>query len=433
MGIFKRLESEVRGYCRSFPRIFSTAQGAILTDEGGRDYIDFLAGAGTLNYGHNHPQIKQRAMDYMMRDGVMHGLDMHTEAKQTLLETFERLILFPLEQDYKVQFPGPTGTNAVEAALKLARKVTGRTNIVSFTNGFHGVSLGSVAATANSHFRDAAGTPLGNVTFMPYDGYMGEDVDTLSYFRRTLEDKSSGLDLPAAVVVETVQGEGGVNVASVEWLRGLERLCREFDMLLIVDDIQVGCGRTGTFFSFEEAAISPDIVTLSKSLSGYGLPLAMVLIRREYDQWKPGEHNGTFRGNNLAFVTAAAALELYWKDAGLTRLVKQRGRLMRQRLSKIAMAHEEADLSVRGRGMIWGVSCDGCAELAGAVSAAAFERGLIIETSGADSQVLKLLPPLTIEDEQLEEGLDIIEQSFEAVLGDSAFLEEHDLEGAVGE
>src|SRR5688572_5957892 len=263
LKIFNRLESEVRGYIRTFPALFAKAQGSLLIGEDDSQYIDFFSGAGTLNYGHNNPLLKQAVLDYLDADGLVHGLDMATVAKRDFLETFERVILKPRGLSYKVQFPGPTGTNAVEAALKLARKVTKRTNIISFTNGFHGVSGGSLAATANSKFRDSAGFTLANITFMPYDGYMGTGVDTTTYLERMLTDKSSGVDTPAAVIVETIQAEGGVNVASFQWLRALEQVCRRHDMLLIVDDIQTGCGRTGTFFSFEGAGISPDIVTLS--------------------------------------------------------------------------------------------------------------------------------------------------------------------------
>lgn len=427
MTIFERLESNVRGYCRSFPVTFATAQNALLVDDDGTEYIDFLAGAGTLNYGHNNPRLKESLIDYLKSDGVLHGLDMHTEAKAQFLEVLEQKILWPLELDYKVQFTGPTGTNAVEAAFKLARKVTGRTGIVSFTNGFHGVSLGSVAATGNSHFRDAAGVPLDNVSFMPYAGYLGDDANTLDYFATFLKDSSSGLDLPAAVVVESVQGEGGANVASFEWLQGLEELCREFEILLIVDDIQVGCGRTGTYFSFENAAIVPDIVTMSKSLSGYGLPMSIVLMKAELDQWKPGEHNGTFRGNNLAFVSAARAIELFWSNLTLSREVKRKGQRTQERLQQISDDVSAVSLDVRGRGMIQGLGCRECPKLAEAVSAAAFERGLIIETSGTDGHLLKLLPPLTIESELLEKGLDIIEESYHAVLSDSATRRELEL------
>ena len=425
--IFDRLESNVRGYCRSFPVRFSTAQNAQLVDEDGTEYIDFLAGAGTLNYGHNNPRLKQPLIEYLESDGILHGLDMHTDAKAYFLQVLEKKILWPLELDYKVQFTGPTGTNAVEAAFKLARNVTGRTGIVSFTNGFHGVSLGSVAATGNGHFRDAAGVPLDNVSFMPYDGYLGEGVDTLDYFETFLRDTSSGLDRPAAVVVETVQGEGGVNAASHQWLQRLEELCQEFEMLLIVDDIQVGCGRTGTYFSFEEAAIVPDIVTLSKSLSGYGLPMSIVLMKSELDQWKPGEHNGTFRGNNLAFVSAAKAIDVYWNDLKLTNEVRRKGRHMKERLRQIQGDISAVPLDVRGRGMICGLGSGECPRLAEAVGAAAFERGLIIETSGTDGHVLKLLPPLTIEDELLDKGIDIIEESYHAVLSNADSLRELEL------
>ena len=427
MTVFERIESNVRGYCRSFPAVFHKAKGCILEDEQGRRWIDFLAGAGTLNYGHNPPELKGALLAYLEQDGLLHGLDLQTSAKQRFLELFERHILWPLELDYKIQFTGPTGTNAVEAAFKLARKVTGRTPIVSFTNGFHGVSLGSVAATGNSHFRKAAGVPLSNVSFMPFEGYLGDETDTLDLFRRYLEDGSSGLDLPAAVIVETVQGEGGVNVASFDWLRRLEELCHEFDILLILDDIQVGCGRTGTFFSFEEAGIVPDIVTLSKSLGAYGLPMSLVLMKSELDCWKPGEHNGTFRGNNLAFVAAAEAIEHFWKDSRFSREVKTKGQMVRERLKSLAERITAVDLEIRGRGLIWGVACRSCPALGDAVSRAAYQRGLIIETSGSDSHVLKLLPPLTISKSTLQRGLDIIEQSFDAALSDERFLSTHGL------
>lgn len=415
--VFERLESNVRGYCRSFPTTFVTAKNARLIDADGNEYIDFLAGAGTLNYGHNNDVIKQPLLEFLESDGLLHGLDMHTAAKAEFLEAFERRVLWPLELDYKVQFTGPTGTNAVEAAFKLARKITGRTNIISFTNGFHGVSLGSVAATANSHFRDAAGLPLNNVTFMPYAGYLGAEVDSLALFEAMLADGSSGLDQPAAVVVETVQGEGGINAASTDWLQRLESLCRKNDILLIVDDIQAGCGRTGTFFSFERIGIVPDIVTLSKSLSAYGLPMSVVLMKSDLDQWEPGEHNGTFRGNNLAFVTATAAIENYWVGNAFTKEIDRKAKIVGERFDAIAERFaEDVPLRPKGRGMMRGIACREQPELAGQIAAECFQRGLVIETSGTESHVLKFLAPLTIEDEDLERGLDIIEGAVETVL-----------------
>jgi len=412
--LFEQYESEVRGYCRSFPVVFKEGKNALLTDESGGQYIDFLSGAGSLNYGHNDEYMKDALVAYLTRNGVTHGLDMMTEAKHRFVEALQEIILKPREMDYKIQFTGPTGTNAVEAAFKIARKVTGRTNIVSFTNGFHGVTLGAVAATGNSYYRDAAGVDLQHTTFMPYDGYLGEHIDTLVYFEKVLTDNSSGLDKPAAVIVETIQGEGGVNEASYDWLRRLERLCNQHEILLIVDDIQAGCGRTGTFFSFEDAGLNPDIVTLSKSLSGYGMPLSVVLMKPHLDCWKPGQHNGTFRGNNLAFVTGAEAIHRYWRKRDFAASVQQKSWVAGKFLHRLRQEYPGI-LGVRGRGLLLGMECSP-AELAGAISEEAFTRGLIIETSGAESQVLKLLPPLTIETDVLKQGLEIIERSLQAAL-----------------
>jgi diaminobutyrate-2-oxoglutarate transaminase len=421
---FGRLESEVRGYIRAFPTVFDRARGAHLYDEEGREYLDFFAGAGVLNYGHNEPRLKKALLAYVERDGVTHTLDMASTAKRTFMERFESLVLEPRGMKYKLQFPGPTGTNSVEAALKLARKVTGRHEVIAFTNGFHGMTLGSLAATGNAAKRAGAGVPLGHVTRMPFDDYLegphGEGgVDSLAMLRAYLEDSSSGMDRPAAAIGERVQAEGGVNPARFEWLRELADLLAVHGVLLYVVDIQVGCGRTGTYFSFEEAGIEPDIVCLSKSLSGYGLPFAMVLLKPEHDVWEPGEHNGTFRGHNPAFVTAAEALAAYWSDDTLTREVKRKASIASDALAAIAARHQESGAEVRGRGLILGLAFDD-PEVAPAVSEACFERGLIVETSGPRSEVLKLLPPLTLSDEELEKGLGIIGESVDRVLSGTA-------------
>ncbi|WP_439134889.1 diaminobutyrate--2-oxoglutarate transaminase [Pseudomaricurvus sp.] len=414
MKIFEEIESEVQSYARSFPRVFNRAKGEFLYDDDGNEYLDFLAGAGTLNYGHNHPVFKTLLQEYIENDGITHGLDMHTKAKGEFLEAFNEKILKPRDLDYVMQFTGPTGTNAVEAALKLARNVTGRENIITFTNGFHGVSLGALAATGNSHHRGAAGTSLHGTSRLPFDGYLGDDIDTTFYLDKVLSDSSSGIDKPAAVIVETVQGEGGINVASFEWLRNLDSVCKKHGVLLIVDDIQAGCGRTGTYFSFEEAGIKPDIVTLSKSLGGYGLPFAVVLFRPEIDQWKPGEHNGTFRGNNFAFVTAKAAIDHFWADDSFSKEIKRKGDYVEQRLDAIVDQYGEGNFTTRGRGMFRGINCiDG--ELAAKITRKCFQNGLIIETSGADDQVIKFLCPLIISDENLKKGIDIVEMAIREV------------------
>ncbi|MBG7610437.1 MAG: diaminobutyrate--2-oxoglutarate transaminase [Anaerolineae bacterium] len=414
MKIFDEIESEVQSYARSFPRVFHKAQGEHLYDEDGNQYIDFLAGAGTLNYGHNNPVFKEKLLEYIQEDGITHGLDLHTKAKAAFLTTFNEKILKPRAYNYVLQFTGPTGTNAVEAALKLARNVTGREHIIAFTNGFHGVSLGALAATGNSHHRGAAGVSLSGTFRMPYDGYLGDDVDTTAYLEKVLSDSSSGIDLPAAVIVETVQGEGGINAASFEWLRNLEAICRKHEILLIVDDIQAGCGRTGTYFSFEEAGIKPDIITLSKSLGGYGTPFAMVLIKPELDQWKPGEHNGTFRGNSFAFVTAKAAIDHYWSDDTFSNEIKRKGKYVLERLDAIAEQYGEGNFTCRGRGMFLGINCVN-GDIAGKITHACFQQGLIIETSGADDHVVKFLCPLITSDENLKKGIDIVEQAVKEV------------------
>lgn len=405
MGIFKDIESNVRGYCRSFPVIFAKAQNATLTDTDGKEYIDFLGGAGTLNYGHNNPLFKEALIEYIQADGLTHGLDMHTEAKEAFLHTFNDLILKPRDMDYKVQFTGPTGTNAVEAALKIARMNTGRQTIVSFTNGFHGVTQGSASVTGNDKYSKANGLPMMGVQFMPFDGYLG-DFNTLQYFEKALQDGSSGLGHPAGVIVECIQGEGGLNAASAEWLRGLQDICRRYDMVMIVDDIQAGCGRSGTFFSFEEFGIEPDVITLSKSLGGYGLPMAVVLLKEALDTWKPGEHNGTFRGNNHAFVTARRALECYWKDDQFQKSVQHKAHIIRTRLKEI-QAEFGGQMKHKGRGIMQGLEFAN-GEIAEQITELAFERGLIIETSGSVGQVVKILTPLTIEEEQLQAGLAIL-------------------------
>jgi diaminobutyrate-2-oxoglutarate transaminase len=415
MTIFEKLESEVRSYCRSFPTVFTKAKGYKMWDEKGTEYIDFFSGAGALNYGHNDPMMKAKLVDYILSDGITHSLDMATAPKAQFLTTFNEVILKPRNLDYKIMFPGPTGTNTVESALKLARKVTGRTDIISFTNGFHGMTIGALSVTGNAFKRKGAGIPLQNVVTMPYDSFVNDNLDTLEYLERFLEDGGSGVEIPAAMILETVQGEGGINAASFEWLQRIEQICKRWGILLIVDDVQAGVGRTGTFFSFEKAGIKPDIVCMSKSIGGYGLPLAITLIRPELDIWAPGEHNGTFRGNNHAFVTATAALD-YWKDPNFEKSIQEKSEKIFAFLEGIVAKYPELKGKARGRGYMVGIASkiDG---LASSVAEEAFQRGLIIETSGPKDEVFKLFPPLVIDDAGLDNGLKIIEDSVKAVLG----------------
>ncbi len=408
MRIFEQLESQVRSYVRHFPTIFNRAKGSYLYDEQGKEYIDFFAGAGTLNYGHNNPRVNEALIEHLSNDGIVHGLDKATTAKKKFLETFYHTILAPRRMEYKIQFSGPTGTNAVETSLKLARMVKGRSNVICFTNAFHGLTMGSMAVTGNAFYRDEAFINRANVTFMPYDNYFGPDFDTSKYLRKFLEDKSSGVDLPAALILETVQAEGGVKVARDEWLKEIEQICRDYDILLIVDDIQVGNGRTGTFFSFESSGINPDIITLSKSIGG-GLPLSLVLMKPELDQWRPGEHTGTFRGNNLAFVASSELLS-YWENDNLSEAIRYKEEILGEELEKIVAKYPDVEAQIRGKGLIYGlhIPFQGfCRD----VSAEAFGNGLVIELAGAEADVLKFLPPLVIEEEVLRQGLTIIDES----------------------
>ncbi|MFD5249744.1 diaminobutyrate--2-oxoglutarate transaminase [Amycolatopsis sp. NPDC058340] len=415
MSIFEELESEVRSYSRGWPVVFDRAQGSYLYDEDGKAYLDFFAGAGALNYGHNNPALKRALIDYIARDGVTHALDMFTVAKRDFLQTFQEKILQPRELDYKVVFPGPGGANAVEAALKLARKVTGKESVINFTNAFHGMTLGALSVTGNSMKRGGAGVPLVHATPMPYDNYFDGSIPDFLYFEKLLEDSGSGLNEPAAVIVEGVQGEGGINAARVEWLKALDDLCKKHGILLILDDVQMGCGRTGPFFSFEDAGIKPDIVCLSKSIGGYGIPMALTLIRPDLDVWEPGEHNGTFRGISPAFVTATEAIRVYWSDDELEKSTKAKGERIAAAFQGIVEAYPDANLFAKGRGLARGIEFAN-GDLAGKVCAAAFERGLLMETSGPDGEVMKVLPPLTLTDDELTKGLAIIDEAVASVL-----------------
>ncbi|MGI3168311.1 diaminobutyrate--2-oxoglutarate transaminase [Pseudooceanicola sp. C21-150M6] len=403
--IYARRESEARSYCRSFPVTFVKAQGSKLWDAEGKEYIDFLAGCSSLNYGHNDPDMKAALIEHISNDGVAHGLDMHTDAKETFLTAFEEVILKPRGFDYKVMMTGPTGTNAVEAAMKLARKHTGRRNIIAFTNGFHGMTMGSLSLTGNAGKRGGAGGgALTDVTHMPYEGSMG-DLNTVDVIEQLLDNPSSGIDAPAAFIFEPVQGEGGLNAASDDWMRGIARLAKKYGALLIVDDIQAGIGRTGSYFSFENAGIHPDMVTQAKSLSGFGLPFAALLIKREYDTWKPAEHNGTFRGNTHAFVTGRVAIEKFWKDDNFQRELADKATLITTGLQQLADLIPGAKL--KGRGLMQGVDV-GSGELAGDICAHAFKKGLVIETSGAHDEVVKVLAPLTTSEETFRKGFELL-------------------------
>ncbi|MGB1580491.1 MAG: aspartate aminotransferase family protein [Nevskiales bacterium] len=408
MKIFEQWESEIRGYCRAYPTVFKSASNARQVDEQGKSYIDFFAGAGVLNFGHNNERMKRAMIDFMEADGVAHSLDMYTTSKRAFIEKFVDTVLKPRQMDVKMQFMGPTGTNAVEAALKLARRVTGRQHIVAFSHGFHGMTLGSLACTANDYFRNAAGVPLDHVVRMPFETQPGGGLQALEDYRALLADVSSGHKPPAAFVVEVIQAEGGVNVATKDWLQAVQKLAHDHGALFIVDEIQVGCGRTGSYFSFDNMDLDPDIICLAKGIGGFGTPLAMNLVKPEHDQhWSPGEHTGTFRGQGLSFVAGREALS-YFDDDSLMDEVRNKGGQMHACLEQLAQDYQAQGFEVRGRGMIQALDvADG--SLAKAIATECFNNGLLIGPCGSGGRVLKLIPPLTIPGSDLAEGLDILD------------------------
>ncbi|SPP92874.1 aspartate aminotransferase family protein [Bradyrhizobium vignae] len=415
LSAFTDIESEVRYYCRRLPNLLASAKGAIIRDVDGNEFIDFLSACGALNYGHNHPALKMAAMEYLASDGIVAGLDFHTSAKLAFIEGFRDFILRPRGLDYKLQFPGPTGTNCVEAAVKLARKVTGRSSVVAFTNAFHGMSAGALALTGSRKARQATSAVLHGAVRVPFDGYKGAGSGDLERLVAMANDPSGGIDPIAAIIIETVQGEGGLNVASDDWLRMLHQAAKALGALLIVDDIQAGCGRTGTFFSFERAGLVPDVVCMAKSISGLGLPMSLLLMKPEHDVWEAGEHNGTFRGNSLAFVTGKAALEL-WRNGELAE-VPRHGHVLSSWTAEMARRYGES-LRPKGLGMMQGIEF-AAPHFAGAVAEAAVRRGVVVECCGPHDEVLKLMPPLNIGSETLEDGLGRIAEAIREVIPSS--------------
>tara|TARA_R110002050_G_scaffold121019_1_gene239330 strand:+ start:477 stop:1754 length:1278 start_codon:yes stop_codon:yes gene_type:complete len=420
MSIFEQRESAIRAYCRVYPVVFDKALNARQTDENGREYIDFFAGAGVLNFGHNNPRMTEAVIAYIQSNGVTHSLDMHTTAKRQFMEHFTKSILEPRNMPHKMQFMGPTGTNAVEAAMKMARRVTGRQDIVAFSHGFHGMTLGALSATANQHFRNAAGVPLNHVKHFPFGCEtvcpgceLGCGMQSIEQLRAIYADSSSGIAPPAGFLLETIQAEGGVKVADKDWLQALAKLAKDVGALLIIDDIQVGVGRTGSFFSFDDLDLDPDIICLAKGIGGLGTPMAMNLVKPEHDQhWLPGEHTGTFRGQDISFIAGDQALT-YFDDDELMQTVKAHGAMMADSLRPLVDRHPLVNLT--GKGMILGLDV-GNGDRAKQIVSQCFESGLMIASCGTGGRVVKLIPPLTTPQADLEEGLQILIKATDNVM-----------------
>jgi diaminobutyrate-2-oxoglutarate transaminase len=414
----QRWESAARTYPRHLPIAIAEASGSFVRDVDGNVFIDFLTGAGVLSLGHNHPELVKVAAEQLATH--THGLDFPTPAKDAFTQAQLSMLPAGMRDRTKLHFCGPTGANAVDAALKLCKTATGRGDVISFQGGFHGSSHAAMALTGLVEQKQPVPNGVPGVHFFPYS-YCGRCpmgltpdgcvTNCVGYLERALHDSNGGVPVPAAVVMELVQGEGGVVPARREFVRRVRALTRELDVPLVVDEVQTGCGRTGTWFAFEQYDIEPDVIVASKALSGIGLPVAVILYDQRLDRWAPGAHTGTFRGNQLAFAAGAEAVRIVRRDDVLGN-VRQRGAQIADRLAELKA--EPWVREVRGLGLMWGIELADpvggrpASELARAVQARALRQGLILEVGGRDDCVVRLLPPLNVGAEVVDTACSIL-------------------------
>lgn len=425
-------ESSARTYPRSLPFAIAHAQGIEVVDADGNEYLDCLAGAGTLALGHNHPEVTAELERLLEEDRPLHTLDITTPEKEAFVDTLFESLPDEFSERAKVQFCSPAGTDAVEAALKLVKTATGNRSVLGFQGGYHGMTSGSLSLMGDTDAKEDVPGLMSDVHHLPYpDQYrhpfgLDEDHRSVSHFvDRVLNDGESGVTDPAGMILELVQGEGGVNPAPDEWVREVRRLTREADVPLIVDEIQTGMGRTGETWAFEHANIVPDVVTCSKAVGG-GLPLAVVVYDESLDEWEPGAHAGTFRGHQLAMAAGRVTMRRVMED-DLDEHAAEMGARLRESLEELAEQYDAVG-DVRGRGLMLGVEfvdpaveTDGevpppNGDLASAVASACFDRGLVIETGGRDSAVARFLPPLVVTPAQVDEIASIFTEAVESVL-----------------
>ena len=418
----ERYESNARVYGRHFPIAVDEAAGCFIRDLDGNVFIDFLTGAGVLSLGHNHPELVEVAVAQMGR--FMHGLDLPTPAKDAFVAAQLSMLPGRMADRTKIHFCGPTGANAVDAAIKLCKTATGRGEVISFQGGFHGTTHLAMGVTGNLGNKVIAnGVP--GVHFFPFSncascplGLARSSCETncIGFLERALHDPNGGVPLPAAVIVEMVQGEGGVVPADRDFVRRLRELTRELDVPLVVDEVQTGCGRTGSWFAFEAYGIEPDVIVASKALSGIGQPVALIMYDERLDAWKPGAHTGTFRGNQVAFATGARAVEIVRRDDVLGN-VSARSAQIRRRLNILRTNPWVRD--VRGRGLMWGIELADpstgtwAAELAERVQARALRGELVVELGGRNDCVVRLLPPLNVTADVVDTACDILIEAVE--------------------
>jgi diaminobutyrate-2-oxoglutarate transaminase len=411
-------ESNARVYPRHIPIAVEDAAGSFIRDVDGNVFIDFLTGAGVLSLGHNHPELVRAATEQLGR--FAHGLDLPTPAKDAFTEAQVSMLPPGMRHRTRLHFCGPTGANAVDAAIKLCKTATGRADVVSFQGGFHGTTHMGMALTGLVGNKRPIGNGVPGVHFFPYSNCascplgLARDtcaVNCISFLERSLRDPNGGIALPAAVILEMVQGEGGVVPADPVFVRRLRTLTRELGIPLVVDEVQTGCGRTGTWFAFEQYDIEPDVIVASKALSGIGQPVAIILYDKRLDVWSPGAHTGTFRGNQLAFAAGAAAVQIIRRDDVLGN-VRNRSAQIAQRLEVLRNHPWVRD--VRGRGLMWGIELAGplsgrpAGDLAARAQSRALADGLIVELGGRDDCVVRLLPPLNVTPEVVDVACTIL-------------------------
>ncbi len=428
----KGIESNARTYASTFEKVFAFGEGLRLRDSTGREFIDCLSCAGALPLGHNHPEVKEALLEFISSNQVQQVLDLTTPAKFEFLKELFSALPHDFSDSAKVHFCSPSGSDAVEAAIKLARYATQRHPIIAFHGAYHGMTTGALGAMGNVLPKSGIGLVAAGVHFAPFPyryrcpfGTDGTETDRLSigYLRTILTDPEAGIPRPAAVIVELVQGEGGCVPASNEWLRALRDITREFEIPLILDEVQTGFARTGRMFAFQRAGIIPDILVLSKAVGG-GQPLAIIVYNQVLDTWPKGMHTGTFRGNQIAMVAGRITMNILRRD-NLDKNADAMGGNLMEGLSKISRRLPVLG-DVRGRGLMIGVEIvkpcvggkpgeqDGI--LAKAIKAAAFQNGLLVETGGRHGAVMRFLPPVIITEDDVGEILNRFESSVEIAL-----------------
>ncbi|MFC6873207.1 aspartate aminotransferase family protein [Halobellus marinus] len=420
-------EANTVAYPLSLPIAIDSARGATIEDVDGNVYLDFSAGIGVANVGHSNPYVVDAAKDQL--DAVAHTIDFPTEARLEFIDALDSIAPGTLPGNSRIAFGGPTGTNAIEASIKLAKYNTGRNGIVGFEDGYHGGTMGALSLSGWSSYKSDYTPLLPDVVHVPYP--RPQDYETpeaaldgaLEEIRAVVSGRADGLEEPpAGIWVEPIQGSGGVVVPPEGFLEGLAEMTAEHDVLLIVDEIQTGMGRTGEWFGSDHADITPDAMTVGKAVGGIGLPLSATVYREELDTWGPSAHAGTFRGHVPAMVAGTRAIE-YIDEHDLLDRATRIGAYLQDRFGEI---QEDCPhlVDVRGRGLLVGAEfrdADGSplSDLVDSIQSRCLQRGLVVWTAGIEGHVLRLLPPLVLTDEQARVGMDIIQDVVEEVTAET--------------